>query len=72
MLQFLAAKAVGRSAVDQFVPEEQREHSHHVLDSFSSGAACNNVGVIVGISNPLPVGLVCGLTYYVAKNPHEL
>ena len=65
----LAAKTVGRTVVDQVVPEDQREQAHHTIDSFSVGAACNNVGVIAGISNPVAVGLVCGLAYYVTKSP---
>lgn len=64
----LAAKTVARTVVDQVVPEGQREKAHHTLDSFSVGAACNNLGVIVGLSNPVAVGLVCGLTYYVTKS----
>jgi hypothetical protein len=65
----LAAKVVARTVVDQVVPEDQRGQAHHTFDSFSVGAACNNVGVIVGLSNPVAVGLVCGLTYYVTKSP---
>ncbi len=64
----LAAKAVGRTVVDQIIPEGQREQSHLILDGFSVGAACNNLGVIAGISNPLPVGIVCGITYYITQN----
>lgn len=65
----LAAKTVARAVADQVVPEYQRAQVHHTLDSFSVGAACNNVGVIVGLSNPVAVGIVCGLTYYVTKSP---
>ena len=65
----LAAKVVARTVVDQVVPEDQRGQAHHTFDSFSVGAACNNVGVIVGLSNPVAVGIVCGLTYYVTKSP---
>ena len=41
----LAAKVVARTVVDQVVPEDQRGQAHHTFDSFSVGAACNNVGV---------------------------